>query len=106
MNRNYDVEHALAALDSYGLNKKNTSSLSNARNKEQVISYLRDQDFSLRRMLILQESINQLIDEKKQYIIKQENVQTFKTKIINLSRQYNIKYDDVLEVMQDQTRHK
>lgn len=64
MNRHYDVEQALAALDSYGKNRKYEGSLESSRNKEQMTKYLQTLDLSLRKMLILQESVNELVEDK------------------------------------------
>ncbi|WP_028772682.1 hypothetical protein [Shewanella waksmanii] len=104
MSKQYDVEQALAALDSYGKYKKYEGSLENARNKEQIAKYLQTLDLSLRKMLILQESVNELVEDKKRLIIKQEHIQTYKTKVINLSRQFNMSYDEVIQVMKTQSQ--
>lgn len=62
-------------------------------------TYIQSLDFSLRRLKILQETINELVEDKQSDLLRQEKVQTYKTKIINLSRQYNISYQDVLNIM-------
>ena len=61
--------------------------------------YIKSLDYSLRRLLILQETVNELVEEKKHQLAQQENIQTYKTKIINLSREFNISYDEVLALM-------
>lgn len=61
--------------------------------------YIKSLDYSLRRLLILQETVNELVEEKKHQLAQQENIQTYKTKIINLSREFNISYEDVLAIM-------
>ncbi len=98
---NKDLQSAIAALDEYGFEKKHTSDLSEARNKQQMSKYIDSLDYSLRRLLILQETVSELVIEKKNNIAKQEKVQTYKTKVINLSRQFNISYDEVLQIMSD-----
>ncbi len=47
----------------------------------------------------MQETVNELVEEKKHQLALQEHVQTYKTKIINLSREFNISYEDVLAIM-------
>jgi len=102
MNENLDLENAIAALDQYGYDKKSTSDLTQARNKQQMIKYIDSLDFNLRRLLILQNAVAELVDNEKRLLAQQENIQTYKTKIINLSRQFNISYDEVLLVMKQQ----
>ncbi|MPY24163.1 hypothetical protein FM037_15685 [Shewanella psychropiezotolerans] len=96
---NNDLQNALAALDEYGFDKKHSSDLSQARNKQQMTKYIDSLDYSLRRLLILQDTVEDLVAKKKHQITQQENIQTYKTKVINLSRQFNISYDDVVQVM-------
>ncbi|NRB23981.1 hypothetical protein [Shewanella sp.] len=96
---NNDLQKALAALDEYGFDKKHTSDLSQARNKQQMTKYIESLDYSLRRLLILQDTVEDLVAKKKHQLTQQENIQTYKTKVINLSRQFNISYDDVVQVM-------
>ncbi|MBE8168826.1 MAG: hypothetical protein HAW66_10720 [Shewanella sp.] len=99
MTHNIDLEQALSALDSYNYDQKQSSSLEQSRNKSQMRKYLQTLDYSLKRLLILQDAVNEMVDEENRRLILQENIQTFKTKIINLSREYNMTYDEVLQVM-------
>ncbi len=99
MNENLDLEKAISALDSYGLEQKQSSDLTQARNKKQMTAYLETLDYSLRRMKLLQEAINEMVATEEHRLLQQEQIQTFKTKVINLSRQYNISYDEVLQIM-------
>lgn len=103
MTKDLDLQSALAALDEYGYDKKASTDLEQARNKQQMSKYINSLNFSLRRLLILQETINEIVAEKQFQSLHQERVQTFKTKIINLSREYNISYDEVLQVMVNNT---
>lgn len=102
MNNNLDLESAIAALDQYGYDKKHSSDLEQARNKAQMMKYIDSLDFNLRRLLILQEAVNELVENEKRLLTQHENIQTYKTKIINLSRQFNISYDEVLQIMKQQ----
>jgi hypothetical protein len=99
MTTDLDLQSAIAALDEYGYDKKVSADLEQARNKQQMGKYIKSLDYSLRRLLILQETVNELVEEKKHQLALQENVQTYKTKIINLSREFNISYEDVLAIM-------
>ena len=64
-----------------------------------MTAYIDSLDFSLRRLLILQDTVNSIVEQKKLDLLKQEHIQTYKTKIINLSRKYNISYQDVIDIM-------
>ncbi|MCL1078678.1 hypothetical protein D5R81_12120 [Parashewanella spongiae] len=99
MTHNIDLEQALSALDSYNYDQKQSSSLEQSRNKNQMRKYLQSLNYSLKRLVILQDTVNEMVEEENQRLILQENIQTFKTKIINLSREYNMTYDEVLQVM-------
>ena len=99
MTTDLDLQSAIAALDEYGYEKKVSTDLEQARNKQQMGKYIKSRDDSLRRLLILQETVNELVEEKKHQLAQQENIQTYKTKIINLSREFNISYEDVLAIM-------
>ena len=102
MNKNMELESAIAALDQYGYDKKHSSDLEQARNKQQMLKYIDSLDFNLRRLLILQEAVNELVENEKRLLSQQESIQTYKTKIINLSRQFNISYDEVVQIMKQQ----
>ncbi|NMH64130.1 hypothetical protein [Shewanella salipaludis] len=104
MTKDLDLQSAIAALDEYGYDKKLSTDLEQARNKQQMAKYIKSLDYSLRRLLILQDTVNDLVDEKKHQLAQQENIQTYKTKIINLSREYNMTYAEVLGVMASQSQ--
>lgn len=101
-----DLQSAIAALDEYGYEKKASTDLEQARNKQQMGKYIKSLDYSLRRLLILQETVNELVEEKKHQLAQQENIQTYKTKIISLSREFNISYEDVLAIMAESANKK
>ncbi|MCG9696540.1 hypothetical protein [Shewanella sp. Isolate11] len=106
MKQNLSLQEALTALDEYGYEKKQTSGLDTARNLSQMKSYLKSLDYSYKRLTTLQTAINELVSEEQEDLAKQENIQTYKTKIINLSRVYGISFDDVVEVMRKQDTQK
>ena len=99
MTTDLDLQSAIAALDEYGYEKKVSTDLEQARNKQQMGKYIKSLDYSLRRLLILQETVNELVEEKKHQLAQKDNIQTYKTKIINVSREFNISYEDVLAIM-------
>ncbi|MCL1039185.1 hypothetical protein L2750_18850 [Shewanella submarina] len=99
MTKELDLQCALAALDQYGYEKKHSSDLEQARNKTQMAKYIDSLDFSLRRLEILQEVVNEAVQAKKEMLAQRENIQTYKTKIINLSREWNMSYQDVIDLM-------
>ncbi|BCV36826.1 MULTISPECIES: hypothetical protein [Shewanella] len=102
MTKDLDLQSAIAALDAYGYEKKHSTDLEQARNKQQMTRYLKSLDFSLRRLKLLQEAVNELVEDTQNNLHKQEQVQTFKTKVINLSRELNMSYDEVLVYMANQ----
>ncbi len=99
MSNDLNLQQMINAFDELDFEKRTTSNLENARNKQQMTAYINSLDYSLRRLLILQESVNEIVEQKQSDLIKQEHIQTYKTKIINLSRQYNISYQDVINIM-------
>jgi len=99
MKNNLDLARVINAFDELEFEQRTTTNLENARNKPQMRTYIQSLDFSLRRLKILQETINELVEDKQSELVRQEKIQTYKTKIINLSRQYNMSYQDVLNIM-------
>ncbi|MCW3173791.1 hypothetical protein [Shewanella subflava] len=99
MKNNLDLARVINAFDELEFEQRTTTNLENARNKPQMRTYIQSLDFSLRRLKILQETINELVEDKQSELVRQEKIQTYKTKIINLSRQYNLSYQDVLNIM-------
>ncbi|MCT7941764.1 MULTISPECIES: hypothetical protein [Shewanella] len=99
MKNDLELARVINAFDELEFEQRTTTNLENARNKPQMRTYIQSLDFSLRRLKILQETINELVEDKQSDLLRQEKVQTYKTKIINLSRQYNISYQDVLNIM-------
>jgi DNA repair ATPase RecN len=99
MKNELDLARVINAFDELEFEQRTTTNLENARNKSQMRTYIQTLDFSLRRLKILQETINELVEDKQSDLVRQEKVQTYKTKIINLSRQYNISYQDVINIM-------
>ena len=53
MTTDLDLQSAIAALDEYGYDKKVSTDLEQARNKQQMGKYIKSLDYSLRRLLIL-----------------------------------------------------
>lgn len=104
MSTDLDLQSAIAALDEYGYEKKVSTDLEQARNKPQMTKYIKSLDYSLRRLLILQETVNELVEEKKHQLALQEQVQTYKSKIISLSREFDISYENVLAIMAEQAK--
>ncbi|GAA0782609.1 MULTISPECIES: hypothetical protein [Pseudomonadati] len=99
MKNDLDLARVINAFEELEFEQRTTTNLENARNQAQMRTYLQSLDFSLRRLKILQETINDLVEDKQAELIRQEKIQTYKSKIINLSRQYNISYQDVLNIM-------
>ncbi|MDF0534416.1 hypothetical protein KDN34_08355 [Shewanella yunxiaonensis] len=99
MSKELDLQSAIAALDEYGYEKKHSTDLEQARNKQQMTRYLKSLDYSIKRMQLLQEAVNELVDEMQHQQLKNEKVQTFKTKVINLSKELDMSYDEVVNYM-------
>ncbi|QDE31468.1 MULTISPECIES: hypothetical protein [Shewanella] len=99
MNNDLNLQKMMNAFDELDFEQRTTTNLENARNKQQMTAYINSLDFSIRRLKILQESVNDIVEQKQLDLVKQEHIQTYKTKIINLSRKYNISYQDVINIM-------
>ncbi|MBB1388558.1 hypothetical protein EGC79_18490 [Shewanella vesiculosa] len=99
MSDDLNLQKMMDAFDELDFEQRTTTNLENARNKQQMTAYIDSLDFSLRRLLILQDTVNSIVEQKKLDLLKQEHIQTYKTKIINLSRKYNISYQDVIDIM-------
>ncbi|MBB1361714.1 MULTISPECIES: hypothetical protein [unclassified Shewanella] len=99
MSEDLNLQKMMDAFDELDFEQRTTTNLENARNKQQMTAYIDSLDFSLRRLLILQDTVNTIVEQKQVNLLKQEHIQTYKTKIINLSRQYNISYQDVINIM-------
>lgn len=99
MTTEIDLQQAIAALDEYGYDKKLSTDLEQARNKQQMRKYLDSLDYSVRRMELLQEAVNEWVNDKKAELAQKENIQTYKSKVINLSKELNLSYNEVLEIM-------
>jgi hypothetical protein len=99
MSDDLNLQKMMDAFDELDFEQRTTTNLENARNKQQMTAYIDSLDFSLRRLLILQDTVNSIVEQKKLDLLKQEHIQTYKTKIINLSRKYNIPYQDVIDIM-------
>ncbi|MGL4473476.1 MAG: hypothetical protein ACRCT7_03305 [Shewanella sp.] len=99
MSNEFDLQRALDALDEYGYDKKHSTDLEQARTKPQMEKYINNLDYSLKRLQLLQQVVNEAVDNKINAQKQIEQVQTFKTKIINLSREWNMSYQDVLALL-------
>jgi cupin superfamily acireductone dioxygenase involved in methionine salvage len=99
MSEDLNLQQMMDAFDELDFEQRTTTNLENARNKQQMTAYIDSLDFSLRRLLILQDTVNSIVEQKQIGLLKQEHIQTYKTKIINLSRKYNISYQDVINIM-------
>ena len=99
MSDDLNLQKMMDAFDELDFEQRTTTNLENARNKQQMTAYIDSLDFSLRRLLILQDTVNSIVEQKKLDLLKQDHIQTYKTKIINLSRKYNISYQDVIDIM-------
>ncbi|MCC4833348.1 hypothetical protein LMH66_11960 [Shewanella sp. 10N.7] len=94
-----NLQNVINAFDELDFENRTTKSLENARNRVQMKTYLSSLDYSLRRIKILEEVVSELVEEKQTELVKQEHIQTYKAKIIQLSREFKISYQDVLSIM-------
>ncbi|WP_076536320.1 hypothetical protein [Shewanella sp. UCD-KL21] len=94
-----NLQNVINAFDELDFENRTTKSLESARNKLQMKTYLDSLDYSLRRLNILNEVVSEMVEQKKSALKKQEQVQTYKSKVIQLSREYRISYQEVLEIM-------
>ncbi|GLP96203.1 hypothetical protein [Paraferrimonas sedimenticola] len=96
MSNNLSLEDAVASLDQYQLTESRKE-LANARTLEQMKSAIDDLNYSEKRLQLLAQASQQVLDEHRQNSLKQQQIQTYKTKIINLSRELNMSYQDVID---------
>ncbi|MEZ9141497.1 MULTISPECIES: hypothetical protein [unclassified Shewanella] len=94
-----NLQNVINAFDELDFENRTTKSLENARNRVQMKTYLSSLDYSLRRIKILEEVVSELVEEKQTELVKQEHIQTYKAKVILLSREFKISYQDVLSIM-------
>lgn len=94
-----NLQNVINAFDELDFENRTTKSLENARNRVQMKTYLSSLDYSLRRIKILEEVVSELVEEKQAELVKQEHIQTYKAKVIQLSREFKISYQDVLSIM-------
>ncbi|MCL1045160.1 hypothetical protein Q4601_06150 [Shewanella sp. 1_MG-2023] len=94
-----NLQNVINAFDELDFENRTTKSLENARNRVQMKTYLSSLDYSLRRIKILEEVVSELVEEKQTELVKQEHIQTYKAKVIQLSREFKISYQDVLSIM-------
>ncbi|ARD22125.1 MULTISPECIES: hypothetical protein [Shewanella] len=94
-----NLQNVINAFDELDFENRTTKNLENARNRMQMKTYLSSLDYSLRRLKILEEVVSEIVEEKQTELVKQEHIQTYKAKIIQLSREYKISYQDVINIM-------
>ncbi|WP_144207220.1 hypothetical protein [Shewanella donghaensis] len=94
-----NLQNVINAFDELDFENRTTKNLENARNKQQMKTYLNSLDYSVRRLKILNEVVSEMVEEKQKNSIKQEQIQTYKSKIIQLSREYKISYQEVINIM-------
>ncbi|MBB1267982.1 hypothetical protein [Shewanella sp. SR44-3] len=94
-----NLQQMISALDEMDFEKRTNNSLEHARTQAQMTGYLSSLDYSMKRLQLLQSAVNDMVEKKQSEQIKQEKVQTYKTKIFNLAKQYDISYAEVLSIM-------
>jgi cupin superfamily acireductone dioxygenase involved in methionine salvage len=94
-----NLQQMISALDEMDFENRTNNSLEHARTQAQMTGYLSSLDYSLKRLQLLQNAVNDLVEQKRSDQVKQEKIQTYKTKIFNLAKQYGISYSDVLTIM-------
>lgn len=99
MPNDINLQQMISALDEMDFEKRTNTSLEHARTQAQMTNFLSGLDYSIKRLQLLQAAVNELVESKHHDRIKQEKTQTFKTKVINLSREYHLSYAEVLEIM-------
>ncbi|MBR9727863.1 hypothetical protein ACFOD0_02045 [Shewanella intestini] len=99
MDKKIDLNDIIHAFDELNYENKTTGSLDQARNIKQMKEYLSGLGYSFKRMQVLQAAVDEMVTEMQEDMRKQELIQTFKTKVINLSRSYKISYQEVINIM-------
>ncbi|GLS84483.1 hypothetical protein [Paraferrimonas haliotis] len=94
------LEEAVASLEEFQ-HKSVNSDLSSARTKEQMAACIRELEYSEKRMLLLIQASNQVLEEMQRLALKKEQIQTYKSKIINTAKELNMSYHEVVQIMAD-----
>lgn len=94
-----NLQQMISALDEMDFENRTNNSLEHARTQAQMTGYLSSLDYSLKRLQLLQSAVNDLVEKKQSDRVKQEKLQTYKTKIFNLAKQYGLSYSEVLTIM-------
>jgi hypothetical protein len=94
-----NLQQMISALDEMDFENRTNNSLEHARTQAQMTGYLSSLDYSLKRLQLLQSAVNDLVEKKQSDRVKQEKIQTYKTKIFNLAKQYGLSYSEVLTIM-------
>ncbi|ABE55309.1 conserved hypothetical protein [Shewanella denitrificans OS217] len=94
-----NLQQMISALDEMDFENRTNNSLEHARTQAQMTGYLSSLDYSLKRLQLLQSAVNDLVEKKQSDRVKQEKLQTYKTKIFNLAKQYGLSYSEVLSIM-------
>jgi hypothetical protein len=94
-----NLQQMISALDEMDFENRTNNSLEHARTQAQMTGYLSSLDYSLKRLQLLQSAVNDLVEKKRSDQLKQEKIQTFKSKIFNLAKQYGLSYAEVLTIM-------
>jgi hypothetical protein len=99
MPNDINLQQMISALDEMDFEKRTTTNLADARTQAQMTACLSSLDYSAKRLELLQSAVNAMVEDKRHDRVKQEKIQTFKTKVINMSREYQIPYAQVIDIM-------
>ncbi|GAA4873731.1 hypothetical protein [Ferrimonas pelagia] len=81
--------------------KVQTELTTNTRSHRQMKNYLTHLEWSDKQLLTLQAAIEEILTERREYNEKAERVQTYRAKLINLARDLNMSYQELVTTMAD-----
>ncbi|MBY6185077.1 hypothetical protein KUV89_00285 [Marinobacter hydrocarbonoclasticus] len=71
------------------------------RSKSQMIAFLENLNWSEKQLETFAEAVDEMINRRQEAAKKKEQVQTYKAKLINLARDLDMSYQELLVTMVD-----
>ncbi|WP_298441773.1 hypothetical protein [uncultured Ferrimonas sp.] len=100
---NLQLEDAFrSALIEIEQEKQHVTELSSAtRAPRQMRSYIDQLQWSDKQLITFRDTLDEMIQERKEKALKAERTQTYRAKLINMARELNMSYDELVTTMVD-----
>lgn len=90
--------HALKEIEQ---EKAQTELNSTTRSSKQMRQFVEQLQWSDKQLITFRDTLNEMISDRKEEAVKGERVQTYKAKLINMARDLNMSYDELVATMTD-----